>query len=145
MKVQFPIILTFEKEIEYANFNSEQINLLIKLLKGQSVIITHTAKNLIKFYVPFFRIVWFWNAMIPVDKGLIKIETQNEKNKLIYKVSFLRLIISTSLFSIFIGIISNSLILFLTVFGFIVIGNWLIGWLIQKYYFKIILDEFKTC
>lgn len=50
----FPIVLTYKKEVDFNNFNSDQLVRLNELIKSENANVTEASNNKVKFYVPFF-------------------------------------------------------------------------------------------
>ncbi len=108
----FPFTIRYTRRLSKKLSDNETAQALIQI---KTIVEKKTAEDIeikkdsLTFKVSFFRFAWNWNIMSPIEKGQFKLITSDNTTTLTYEFFMYRIIVITTIFSIFAGLFSGQI------------------------------------
>ena len=132
----YPFSFTYKKKLSRDIDIQESLKAFDKEIRSHSVEDVVVENKKLHFSVPFFRLVWNWNLMSPVDFGQVEFIEVSNQLLLEYKISVFRFFFIVLGMSILFGVISKNI--YVGIICFVVMGfiNWLLAFNRHKLFFE---------
>ena len=132
----YPFSFTYKKHLDRDIDIQEALKIIDTAIRSHSVEDVVVENKKLHFSLPFFRLVWNWNLMGPVDFGQVELIEISNQLFLEYKISIFRFLFTVLVMGILFGVISKNI--YVGFFVFVVIGflNWLLAFNRHKSFFE---------
>ena len=124
----FPFTISYTRRLSKKlsdNETARALNQIKTIIEKKTAEDIEIKKDSLTFKVSLFGLRWNWNVMVPIEKGQFNLVTSDNTTTLTYEFFMYRMLIITSIMSIFGGLVSGQIgvgIFFFTVlFGL----NWI--------------------